>query len=221
MPENLMRAVVFCLATLAVAAPAMAADDIADQASRAYQTFAGNLSQQDFLGAQYGNNLFAGVAGTWVRLNGPDPKAGIETYGADTKRFCASRAAVTLSSPNSWSLTVTTNLNGPNFSQVYTLIAGSTFGEHTDAEPYLTAIGLGPDKTGPNIDQQRALLLSLANGLVQMYRPSDDVLVMTRDRGYPIVLARCPAPDATTAPDSSPAPSSAAPDASASSTPAQ
>lgn len=214
-----MRTVVFCLATLVAAAPAFAADSIADQASRAYQTFAGGLSQQEFLGAQYGVDLFAGIAGNWVRLNGPDPKAGIETYGADTARFCASPAAVTLASSNPWSLTLTTNLKGPNFSQNYALIAGSTFGEHTDPAPYLTAIGLGPDKSGPNIDQQRALLLSLANGLVQIYRPSADVLVMTRDRGYPIVLARCPA--VAPAPETSSAPSSAEPDASASSSPAQ
>ena len=34
------------------------------------------------------------------------------------------------------------------------------------ADAYLTAIGLGPEKTSPNIQQQRALLLSVANGLV-------------------------------------------------------
>ena len=67
----------------------------------------------------------------------------------------------------------------------------------------LTAIGLGPEKTSPNIQQQRALLLSVANGLVQIYRPSQDILVMTRDRGYPIVLARCPTPPPTPAPEDS------------------
>ena len=123
-----MRVAAVCLATFAAAAPALAADDIADQASRAYQLFAGGLSQQDFLDAQYGKDLFAGVGGNWVRLNGPDPKAGIETYGTDTRRFCSGPAALTLSSANPWSLTLTTNLKGANFSQVYTLIAGSTFG---------------------------------------------------------------------------------------------
>lgn len=188
-----MRAAVALLAALAAWSPAFAADTIADQASRAYAVFAGGLSQQGFLGAAYGGGLFDGIAGNWVRLNGPDPKIGRETYGPDTQKFCASPAALTLSSSGPYSMTLTTNLEGPNFSQVYTLIAGSTFGEHTDPDAYLTAIGIGADKTGPNIEQQRALLLSLANGLVQIYRPSEDILVMTRDRGYPIVLARCPA----------------------------
>jgi hypothetical protein len=214
-----MRALVFGLAVLA-ATPGLGADSIADQASRAYGVFAGGLSQQAFLGAGYGNKLFADIAGSWVRLNGPDPKVGIETYGADTQKFCATSAAVTLASLDPLSMTLTTNLKGPNFSQVYTLIAGSTFGEHTDPETYLTAIGLGADRTGPNLEQQRALLLSLANGIVQIYRPSEDILVMTRDRGYPIVLARCPPPPSAPAPDAS-AGSPAPADASSSSSAAQ
>jgi hypothetical protein len=211
-----MRTAVFCLAVLAASAPAIAADTIADQASRAYAVFSGGLSQQGFLGAEYGNKLFEDIAGNWVRLNGPDPKMGIETYGSDTQKFCATPAAVTLSSPGPFSMTLTTNLKGANFSQVYTLVAGSTFGEHTDPDAYLTAIGIGADKTGPNIEQQRALLLSLANGLVQIYRPSEDILVMTRDRGYPILLARCPSPPPGPAPQES-ASSSAPADASSSS----
>lgn len=214
-----MRAAALSLAILAAAGPAAAAETIADQASRAYGLFAGGLSQQGFLEAEYGTKVFDDIAGNWVRLNGPDPKMGIETYGRDTEKFCASPAALTLSSGNPFSMTLTTNLTGANFSQVYTLIAGSTFGEHTDPEAYLTAVGIGPDKNGPNIDQQRALLLSLANGLVQIYRPSGDILVMTRDRGYPIVLARCPsAPPAassetsagSSAPSGAPSSSSAA-----------
>ena len=191
-----MRPAIVLLA-LALATPAIAADGIADQAEQAYAMFAGGLSQQAFLSAQYGDRLLSNVAGNWVRLNGPDPKSGAETYGADTARFCQSQAALTLKSDTPFTLTLTTNLKGANFSQQYSLIAGSTFGEHTDPAAYLGTLGLGPDKTGDAADQQRALLLSLANGLVQIYRPSPDILVMTRDRGYPIVLARCPA-DATT-----------------------
>lgn len=186
-----MRLLVLLLLTAAT--PVAAADTIADQAQAAYQTFAGGLSQQAFLGAQYGNDLFRNVAGDWVRLNGPANKSGVETYGADTQKFCQTQARLTLASDSPLTLSLTTNLKGENFSQQYTLIAGSTFGEHTDASAYLGAIGLGPDKTGDAADQQRALLLSVANGLVQIYRPSEDILVMTRDRGYPIVLARCPA----------------------------
>ncbi len=186
-----MRAVL-CLAVLAFATPAFADDTIADQAQQAFQLYAGGLSQQAFLDAQYGNDLFQGIAGSWVRLGGPDNKSGVETYGSDTAKFCQGHAALTLASTNSMTLMLTTNLAGPNFTQTYTLIAGSTFGEHTDPSTYLEAAGLGPDKTGDDADQQRALLLSLANGLMQIYRPSADILVMTRDRGYPIVMARCP-----------------------------
>ena len=188
-----MRLSAICLLLAVLTAPALAADDtIADQAERAYSVFAGGLSQQGFLSAHYGDKVFGNIAGNWVRLNGPDNKTGIETYGSDREKFCKSQAAVTLASPSTVTMTLTTNLKGGNFSQTYSLIAGSTFGEHTDPGPYLSAVGLGPDKTGDAADQQRALLLSLTNGLVQIYRPSDDVLVMTRDRGYPIVLVRCP-----------------------------
>lgn len=174
-----------------IATPALAADGVPDQARAAYQMFAGGLSQEDFLGTQYAQSLFADVDGNWVRLDGPE-KSGIETYGADTDKFCQTPAALTLSSPSPLKLTLTTNLQGGNnFTQQYSLIAGSTFAEHTDPDEYLKAIGLGPDKTGPQADQQRALVLSFANELVQIYRPSPDVLVMTHDRGYPIVLARC------------------------------
>ncbi|HVY50312.1 MAG TPA: hypothetical protein VHA07_02000 [Devosia sp.] len=200
-----MRALLVLLLTLA-ASPALAQASIADQAQAAYAVFAGGLSQQDFLAAHYGDKLFDDIAGNWVRLNGPQDKTGIETYGADTERFCKSPAALTLASDNPLSLTLATNLKGRNFTQTYTLIAGATFGEHTDPWSYLEAVGIGADKTGDAADQQRALLLSLANGLVQIYRPSPDILVMTRDRGYPIVLARCPA----AAPPSGPRPPASA-----------
>ena len=52
-----MRAAL-CLALLAFAAPAFADDTIADQAQKAFQLYAGGLSQQDFLSAKYGNDLF-------------------------------------------------------------------------------------------------------------------------------------------------------------------
>lgn len=188
-----MRLSLACLAFLALGAPAFAADSIADQASAAYATFAGGLSTESFLSTGYGTATLKDVAGNWVRLNGPNGKSGIETYGADTEKFCKGPAALTLGSPDPYTLTLATNLPAKNFTQRYTLVAGSTFGESTDALPYLDAVGVGPDNKAPNADQQRALLLSLANGLVQIYRPSDDILVMTRDRGYPIVMARCPA----------------------------
>lgn len=196
-----MRAVIALVLLGAATTPALSQQSIAEQAQSAYDAFAGGLSQQDFLAAHYGQHVLDNVAGNWVRLNGPQPRTGIETYGPDTERFCKSPAALTLKPEGPYSLTLTTNLKGPNFSQSYVLIAGSTFGEHTEPWPYLDSIGLGKDKAGDAADQQRALLLSLANGLVQIYRPSPDVLVMTRDRAYPIVLARCPAPE--------PAPSSA------------
>lgn len=202
------------IALIALASPALAEETIADQAKRAYDVFAAGLSQQEFLAAHSGDRTFANIAGNWVRLNGPAPKTGIETYGTDTERFCKSPAAITLASPNPLELTVTTNLKGPNFSQQYTLIAGTTFGEHTDPLPYLGALGLGPDKVGDQADAQRALLLSLTNGTVQIYRSSDDVLVIARERGYPIVLVRCPTAPATSTETSS---SQALPSASSSS----
>ena len=194
-----MRATL-CLTLVALASPAVAAPSIADQAHDAYAVFAGGLSQQEFLTAHVGDRAFSRIAGNWVRLNGPQPGTGIETYGVDTEKFCKSPAALTLASADPLTLTLTTNLKGANFSQQYTLIAGSTFGEHTDPKPYLDAVGLGPDKTGDAADQQRALLLSLTNGVVQIYRASEDILVITRERGYPIVLARCPAPEPAGAP---------------------
>src|SRR3569833_138408 len=209
--ESTMRATL-CLTLVALASPAGAAPSIADQAHDAYAVFAGGVSQQEFLTAHVGDKLFSRIAGNRVRLNGPQPGTGIETYGVDTDRFCKSPAAVTLASADPLTLTVTTNLSGANFSQHYTLIAGSTFGEHTDPKPYLEAVGLGPDKTGDTADQQRALLLSLTNDVEQIYRASEDILVITRVRGYPFVLARCPAP-----PEAASAPPAAAPASSPSS----
>jgi hypothetical protein len=188
-----MRPLVAALVMLAAALPVQAADPIADQASKAYEAFAAGLSQQQFLAGSFGQNVLVNAAGTWVRLNGPDPKSGATTYGTDVEKFCAGNGRVTLASPDPMTLTLTTNLPKSNFTQSYTLVAGATFAEHTDAVPYLTAIGLGSDNTAPNVQEQRALALSIANGLVQVYRPSADILVMTRDRGYPLVLARCPA----------------------------
>jgi hypothetical protein len=181
------------LLLLAIATPAVAADTVADQAHNAYQLFTAGQSELDFLSAQYGRAVFSNVAGTWVHLGGPDPKSGAETYGPQTEKLCASPAAITVASPNALTLTVTTNLPQNNFTQQYSLIAGSTFAEHTDLDAYLKAVGVGFDKTGTKADQQRAVAISVANGLVQIYHPSPDILVLTRENGYPIVFARCPA----------------------------
>jgi hypothetical protein len=187
-----MRLSAAALLSLLFLAPATAADTIADQATSAYDLFAGGMSQQQFLSAIYGTKALDGIAGTWIRLNGPDEK-GSSSYGPDTDKFCTGNARLTLASPDPLTMTLTTNLQGANFSQDYTLVAGSTFAEHTEAVPYLKAIGLGDDSKVEKLQDQRALALSIANGIVQIYRPSADILVMTRERGYPIVLARCPA----------------------------
>lgn len=167
------------------------AQSIADQAQRAYQTFAGGLSQPAFLVRGIGEVALDGIAGKWARLGGPDPKTGVESYGTDRDKLCASDTAVTLAAPSAISLDVTNTPPNGTFVQHYTLVAGATFAEHTDPTEYFAAVGLGPDKQGANADQQRAIALSLVNGLVQIYHPSPDILVMTRDRGYPLIFARC------------------------------
>lgn len=172
--------------------PAAAADTIADQAQRAYGVFAGGLSQQDFLTARHGVETFKDVTGAWVQLNGPQPSTGVETYGADTEKFCKGSAVFTLASSDPLTLTLSAKPVSTEFSQTYTLVAGATFAERIEPNAYFAAIGLGPDKIGAQFDQQRALALSQANGIVQIYRPSADILVVTRDRGYPTILARCP-----------------------------
>lgn len=177
---------------LALGSPALAADSIADQAQQAYGVFAGGQSQLDFLSAKFGSAIFKEVAGNWVSLNGPAPGTGVETYGADTEKFCKGTGTLALTSPNVLTMTLTAKPATVEFSQTYTLISGSTFAESTDPAPYFAAIGLGPDKVGVQFEQQRAVALSLANGIVQIYRPSEDILVITRDKGYPTILARCP-----------------------------
>lgn len=181
------------LAFALLATPAAAADSIADQAQAAFDVFAGGQSQLDYAMTGYADALLRNVAGKWVSLGGPAPGTGIETYGADTEKSCKGSAVLTLASPDPLTLTLSAKPATTEFSQVYTLVAGSTFSEYTDPKPYFTAIGLGPDKTGPEADQRRAIALSLANGVVQIYRPSEDIVVIARDKAYPSVLARCPA----------------------------
>ena len=155
------------LAFALLSCPAAAADSIADQAHAAFGIFAGGQSQLDY-------NL-TGYA------------------GADTAKFCKSTAVLTLASPDPLTLTLSAKPAAAEFTQIYTLVAGSTFSQYTDPKTYFAAIGLGPDKSGPGYEERRAIALSLANGIVQIYRPSDDILVITRDRAYPTILARCPA----------------------------
>ena len=176
-----------------LATPVTAADSIADQARAAFEVFAGGKSQLDYSMNGYASVLLRDIAGKWVNLAGPEARTGFETYGADTEKSCKTPAALTLASPDPLTLTLSAKPAAAEFSQVYTLVAGSTFSEYTDPVPYFTAIGLGPDKTGPEADQRRAMALSLANGVVQIYRPSEDIVVIVRDKAYPTVLARCPA----------------------------
>jgi len=124
------------------------------------------MSQKGFLSAQYGAGALKAIAGNWVRLNGPDSTSGIETYGADTDRFCKSPAAVTLASPTELTMKLSTNFPSPttNFSQDFTLIAGFDLRRAHRPTPYLDAVGAGLEKTGDQAAQQRALLLSLATG---------------------------------------------------------
>jgi hypothetical protein len=188
-----MRLSAFLFAVACLSSPAAAAQSIADQAQAAFSVFAGGQSQADFNTARYGNVALRNVAGKWVALSGPAAGTGIETYGADAEKFCKSAGAVTLASPDALTMTLSAKPAAISFGQTYTLIAGSTFAEYTDPDDYFAAIGLGPDKAGREFDQARAVALSLANGVVQIYRPSEDILVIARDKAYPTVLARCPA----------------------------
>jgi hypothetical protein len=181
------------LAFALLSCPAAAADSIADQAEAAFGVFAGGKSQLDFNAAGYGGTALANIAGKWVSLSGPANGTGIETYGSDTDKACKSSAVLTLASPAAVTLTLSAKPLDVAFTQTFTLVAGSTFSEYTDPQSYFAAIGLGPDKTGAQYDQSRAMALSLANGIVQIYRPSEDIVVITRDKAYPTVLARCPA----------------------------
>ena len=185
-----LSAVLACLAALA--SPALAADSIADQAQDAFDVFAAGQSQLEFLSAGYGKAALSDVSGNWVNLNGPAPGTGIETYGVDAAKFCKTPAALTLASPDPLTMTLTAKPAATAFSQVYTLIAGSTFSQYTDPTPYFVAIGLGPERVGRQFDDQRVAALAAANGVVQIYRPSADILVIQRDKAYPTILARCP-----------------------------
>lgn len=180
------------LAFAFLALPAAAADSIADQAQAAYSLFAAGKSQQDFLVSGTGSVVFADIAGTWVGLNGPAPGTGVETYGTDTAKVCKTAGVLTLASPDTLTMTLSAKPAATEFSQTYTLVAGSTYALSTELAPFFAAIGLGPEKTGPQFDQSRALARDLANGIVQLYRPSADILVIARDRSYPTILARCP-----------------------------
>jgi hypothetical protein len=187
-----MRLTPVLLLLAAFAAPAFADETIADQAHDAYRLYAGGLSQKDFLFGQYATGVFSGIGGSWVRLGGPDDKSGMESYGPQSQKLCGTPSAVTLAASSPDTMSLATNLTGDNFTQDYTLVSGSTFAVHTDPVPYFKAVGLGPDKSGDTYDQQRAILLSQANGVLQIYRPSPDILVLSSQQLYPIVLARCP-----------------------------
>jgi hypothetical protein len=182
-----LAALVCCVAT-----PALSAGTLAEQAHDAYAVFAGGLAQKAFLTTGYGYEIFKDVAGKWVRLNGPDEKSGAESYGPDADKACGTAAALTVDAPNPLQLDVTAGPPGEGLTFTYSLVAGSTFAEHVDVTAYLSSIGLGPNNPRAT-GEQRALSLSFVNGLTQIYRPSPDIMVMTRDRGYPIVMARCPA----------------------------
>ncbi|MEO6395147.1 MAG: hypothetical protein ABIO40_04485 [Devosia sp.] len=186
-----MRRLAILAALVFTVAPA-AAQSIADQAERAYALFASGLSQPDFLLSGHGQKVLEGMTGKWARLTGPSPQTGVETYGVDHDKTCSGPAPVAISLPNPLTAQIVNTTPAGTFSQIYSFVAGATFAEHTDIEAYLTAVGLGPDKSGQAVDQQRATALSIVNGLVQFYRPSPDILVITRDRGYPLILARCP-----------------------------
>jgi hypothetical protein len=180
------------LAFALIALPAAAADSIADQASAAYSIFAAGKSQPDFLVSGTGSVVLSDIAGTWVSLNGPAPGTGVETYGTDTAKFCQTAGVLTLASPDVLTMTLSAKPGTTAFSQTYTLVAGTTYSQYTEPGPYFAAIGLGLEKTGAQFDQSRALALELANGIVQLFRPSDDILVIARDKAYPTILARCP-----------------------------
>lgn len=181
------------IALTVLASPAAAADSIADQAQAAFDLFAAGQSQPDYLIGGYAKTVLEGVGGKWVSLTGPAPGTGIETYGTDTEKGCKTPAVLTLASTDGLTMNLSANPAGTPFTQTYTLIVGSTFAESTKPADYFAAIGLGSDKVGAQFDQRRALALSLANGVVQIYRPSEDILVLSRDKAYPTVLARCPA----------------------------
>ncbi len=187
---RLAIALIFLIAATSLASAQE--DDIPTQARGAYGIFAGGMSQLAFTAAGYGSEALSGLDGIWARLNGPDPKSGAETYGVDREKFCASDLAITLTAVSPLQLRLETTRLKANLVFDYTLVAGATFAEHIDPIPYLSSLGLGPDVATAS-DAARAVALSYVNSTVQIYRPSPDILVMTRDKMYPVVMARCPA----------------------------
>ena len=133
-----MRHVILVSALLVLAAPAQA-QSIADQAERAYAIFASGASQPDFLLSKHGGRVIEGIAGKWARLSGPDPQTGVESYGGDTDRICATPQAVTITTPAPLTANFVNTVPGGSFTQTYSLVAGATFAEHTDITAYLKA----------------------------------------------------------------------------------
>ncbi len=128
----------------------------------------------------------------WARLSGPDPKTGVESYGGDTGReYAPAPQAVTIATPAPLTADFRQHCRWRQlhpdlqFRRRRDLLRNiSTLEPHSGG----TRSRLGQGWTTPSSSSGSRRCRS-STGLVQIYRPSPDILVLTRDQRLSLILA--------------------------------
>jgi hypothetical protein len=132
--------------------------------------------------------ILQGIEGTWVPLNYLEPKDG----DFDLIRSACKRNGLALSAQGDYTLKMTRQPGrATEVSSYFVEKVGSWFVESTDAAALFRYLGVDGDKVS---DQIRGTSLAGSNGIVNILRPSADILVEEPLFEAPTILGRCPPP---------------------------
>jgi hypothetical protein len=170
------------LSILAVAGTARA-EPLPMELVRVYDLFyGGETDPMKFVGG-YRDKVLAGAEGTWT---GVIP--GFYPEGDLLAKACTLQPSV-LKRVSPFSFTITNRPNKDPVTFTYVAMGGSTFSEQVNPVQLFTWLNI-LDK--PELESARNNALMSNSGVVNLYRPYPDVLVMQTAARLPRVLVRCP-----------------------------
>lgn len=152
------------------------------------QTFLGGDASSEFP-IKYRDYILNKIDGTWVPLSALVQAPPQLPSSDELKTFCDKRS-VRIARTSSYAFSIIQSPETDHeLKRTYTSISGSTFSEYVDPEKLLHWYGIDKVANGEPI---KLSTLSGSNGLVTIWRATDEFLVLQRLAGTPVIFWHCP-----------------------------
>jgi hypothetical protein len=158
-----------------------------DQLGAARQAFMSGQTNDTLMDGGYYQAVTTDLAGSWIEaalFDQAEPAKLAEYISGSCERFPTAIVASDL-----FTLTMTLVARNISVATNYVYVGGTSFVAQTDVREQLTRLGI-IDRLATNL-QGALFSLAAGNGVVDVYRPSADTIVITANRSPPRILLRC------------------------------